>query len=66
MIVEKGGRVRLTSSELDLLRMRAALNGRTVGPIDTLDDLLYAIIDALQPSMAAGLLAFLEQGAKPK
>jgi Domain of unknown function (DUF4880) len=61
MILEKGGRVRLTPREFDLIRQSAALNGKTVNAITTLDELLAAVVDGLQPSMAADLLEFLEQ-----
>ena len=39
MILEKGGRVRLTPREFDLIRQSAARNGKTVNAITTLDEL---------------------------
>jgi uncharacterized protein DUF4880 len=61
MILEESGCVRLTPREFDLIRQRAALNGKTVNAITTVDELLAAVIEGLQPSMAADLLRFLER-----
>jgi hypothetical protein len=66
MILEPGGRVRLTPRELDLIRRSAALNGKTVTTIATLDELLAAVVEGLQPSMAADLLRFLERRSAPQ
>jgi hypothetical protein len=60
VILREDGRVRLTRHEINMLRRYAARQGRTIGVIETVDELFAAVLDGLPPSIAANLLDFLE------
>lgn len=60
MIFESPTRVRLTASELNGLRQRAAHNGVVVTQVETPAQLLQATLDALPLDRQADLLRFLE------
>jgi hypothetical protein len=60
MIFGPRATVRLTDSELNELRQANARVGRVVHRIATQEELLTATIDALDPSLQADLLAFLD------
>lgn len=53
--------VRLTRSELNLVRQAAARNGVHINTIGTRDGLIQALLDGLPPHTQDGLLAFLTQ-----
>ncbi len=53
--------VRLTPTELNLVRAAAARNGVAHNRIRTRDELLQALLDGLPPHTHGGLLAFLSE-----
>ena len=59
-IYEEDGKVRVTKSEGEKLRNKAAENGVTIGGITTTEDLLEAQTAALDDDTANDLLDFLE------
>lgn len=60
MIFQDKRRVRLTTSELNLLRRRNAQQGETVSEINTVGELYRAIIGGLPADRCAEMLAFME------
>jgi hypothetical protein len=60
MIFEGDDEVRLTRSELNLLRKRNATNGEAVGDVKTREQLLSAIIGGLSADNARQMLEFVE------
>lgn len=65
MIFETQSRVRLTKSELNMLRQRNARNGNVVAAIGTVDQLHEALIGGLSTQQARDMLDFLETGSSP-
>jgi hypothetical protein len=61
MIFEDESRVRLTKSELNLLRQRNAQNGVALNEVNTRDELLKAVIDGLPPEFVEDMLEFMER-----
>jgi hypothetical protein len=60
MIFEGDDKVRLTKSEMKLLRQRNAANGEIITEIRTREQLLEAIIGGLSIERAREMLAFIE------
>lgn len=60
MIFRDKTRVRLTRSELNLLRQRNAQNGIVIAEVKTTPQLLEAVIGGLSPERADDLLAFMD------
>lgn len=60
MIFEGDDKVRLTKSEMNLLRQRNAANGEIITEVRTREQLLKAIIGGLSIERAREMLAFIE------
>ncbi len=60
MIFLDGNKVRLTRSELKLLRERNAQQGNSLAPIETAADLCAAVIGGLSYERCAEMLAFMD------
>ena len=60
MIFEDDDEVRLTKSEMKLLRQRNAVNGVTIADVKTREQLLEAIVGGLCMERAREMLEFIE------
>lgn len=60
MIKTSNHRIRLTDSELNVLRQRAARRGIAVNAVSTTPELLEAIINGLDDATVNDLLEFLD------
>lgn len=61
MIFESDDKVRLTKSEMKLLRQRNAANGETIAEVTTREQLLEAIVGGLSMERAREMLEFIEE-----
>ncbi len=65
MLSNFNGKIKLTKSELNMLRQYAARNGHAVNQINTLEALFSASIAALSPALQEDMLEFMETGSSP-
>lgn len=65
MIKTSDNHIRLTDTELNVLRRRAAKNGIAVNAVSTVSQLLEAIIDGLDETTVNDMLDFLASRDAP-